>query len=37
MQIVGRLADWGWRSAPEGKVVWAKVRVGADHGELAPG
>lgn len=30
MQIVSRLADWGWRSAPVGKVVWAKLRPGAD-------
>jgi hypothetical protein len=30
MQIVERLADWGWRSAGTGKVVWAKIRVGED-------
>ncbi|GAA4419219.1 hypothetical protein GCM10023169_09680 [Georgenia halophila] len=26
MHIVDRLADWGWRPAPGGKVVWARVR-----------
>lgn len=26
MQIVDRLADWGWRPARDGKLVWAKVR-----------
>ncbi|WP_326522454.1 ATP-binding SpoIIE family protein phosphatase [Cellulomonas alba] len=26
MQIVERLADWGWRPSPAGKVVWARVR-----------
>ncbi|GEA87743.1 hypothetical protein CCE01nite_16920 [Cellulomonas cellasea] len=26
MQIVERLADWGWRPARGGKLVWAKVR-----------
>jgi PAS domain S-box-containing protein len=26
MQIVERLADWGWRPSPSGKVVWARVR-----------
>jgi PAS domain S-box-containing protein len=30
MQIVERLADWGWRPAGTGKVVWAKIRVGED-------
>jgi hypothetical protein len=25
MQIVDRLADWGWRPTPTGKIVWAKV------------
>lgn len=29
MQIVERLADWGWRQSRGGKVVWAKVRPGA--------
>lgn len=29
MQIVERLADWGWRHSRGGKVVWAKVRPGA--------
>ena len=29
MQIVERLADWGWRQSGRGKVVWAKVRPGA--------
>lgn len=26
IQIVGRLADWGWRPANTGKIVWAKLR-----------
>lgn len=26
MQIVERLADWGWRQSRGGKLVWAKVR-----------
>src|SRR5690606_1145745 len=26
IQIVARLADWGWRPTPNGKLVWAKVR-----------
>ncbi|WP_182112824.1 MULTISPECIES: SpoIIE family protein phosphatase [unclassified Actinotalea] len=26
MQIVERLADWGWRPSGAGKVVWARVR-----------
>ncbi len=26
MQIVGRLADWGWRPVGSGKLVWARVR-----------
>ncbi len=26
MQIVERLADWGWRPSGVGKVVWARVR-----------
>ncbi|HEX7804651.1 MAG TPA: SpoIIE family protein phosphatase [Cellulomonas sp.] len=30
MQIVERLADWGWRPAGTGKVVWAKIRVTED-------
>jgi serine phosphatase RsbU (regulator of sigma subunit) len=29
MQIVERLADWGWRQASGGKLVWAKVRPGS--------
>lgn len=29
MQIVERLADWGWRPARGGKVVWAKLRPGS--------
>nr|WP_232014261.1 ATP-binding SpoIIE family protein phosphatase [Cellulomonas fimi] len=29
MQIVERLADWGWRQSRGGKLVWAKVRPGA--------
>jgi PAS domain S-box-containing protein len=30
MQIVERLADWGWRPAGTGKVVWARIRDGED-------
>ncbi|MEE6294613.1 ATP-binding SpoIIE family protein phosphatase [Georgenia wangjunii] len=26
MHIVDRLADWGWRPTPAGKVVWARLR-----------
>jgi serine phosphatase RsbU (regulator of sigma subunit)/anti-sigma regulatory factor (Ser/Thr protein kinase) len=26
MHIVDRLADWGWRPTPTGKVVWARLR-----------
>lgn len=26
IQIVSRLADWGWRPAHPGKIVWAKLR-----------
>jgi len=26
MQIVERLADWGWRASGSGKLVWARVR-----------
>lgn len=26
MQIVERLADWGWRPSGSGKLVWAKIR-----------
>lgn len=26
MQIVERLADWGWRPSGTGKLVWAKIR-----------
>jgi len=29
MQIVQRLADWGWRPSGLGKVVWARVHQGA--------
>ncbi len=29
MQIVERLADWGWRQSRDGKLVWAKVRPGS--------
>lgn len=29
MQIVERLADWGWRRSGPGKVVWARVRPGS--------
>lgn len=29
MRIVERLADWGWRPAGAGKVVWARVRPGS--------
>ncbi len=29
MQIIDRLADWGWRPARDGKLVWAKVRSAA--------
>jgi hypothetical protein len=25
MQIVERLADWGWRPTRTGKIVWAKL------------
>jgi hypothetical protein len=27
MQIVDRLADWGWRPTSAGKIVWAKVHA----------
>lgn len=33
MQIVERLADWGWRQSRGGKLVWAKVRPGPMPGE----
>ncbi|MFC7878463.1 SpoIIE family protein phosphatase [Isoptericola sp. NPDC057391] len=29
MQIVERLADWGWRPAGSGKLVWAKLHANA--------
>ncbi|MDD9207078.1 SpoIIE family protein phosphatase [Georgenia sp. 10Sc9-8] len=29
IHIVDRLADWGWRPTPSGKVVWARLRRGA--------
>ncbi|MFD6528357.1 MULTISPECIES: SpoIIE family protein phosphatase [unclassified Isoptericola] len=32
MQIVERLADWGWRPAGSGKLVWAKL-----HASSVPG
>ena len=27
MRIVERLADWGWRPLPKGKLVWARMRA----------
>jgi len=27
VQIIERLADWGWRPSGEGKIVWAKLRT----------
>lgn len=27
VQIVDRLADWGWRAANDGKIVWARIRA----------
>ncbi len=27
LHIIGRLAEWGWRPTPTGKVVWARVRA----------
>ncbi len=36
MQIVERLADWGWRPSGEGKLVWARVRPTGGPG-LIPG
>ncbi|WP_240916105.1 SpoIIE family protein phosphatase [Sanguibacter sp. HDW7] len=27
VQIVDRLADWGWRAANDGKIVWARLRA----------
>src|SRR5690554_4181610 len=35
IQIVARLAEWGWRPIPSGKLVWAKVRSDADLRELS--
>jgi anti-sigma regulatory factor (Ser/Thr protein kinase) len=35
MQIVERLADWGWRQSRGGKLVWAKVRPGPMPGSSA--
>lgn len=32
VQIVARLAEWGWRPSGEGKVVWAVLSAGADQG-----
>jgi anti-sigma regulatory factor (Ser/Thr protein kinase) len=26
LQIIGRLADWGWQPTERGKVVWAQIR-----------
>jgi PAS domain S-box-containing protein len=37
MQIVERLADWGWRPAGSGKLVWAKLRPVPAPGETAEG
>ncbi|TRW46476.1 SpoIIE family protein phosphatase [Georgenia yuyongxinii] len=39
MHIVDRLADWGWRPTPSGKVVWARLRsqTGATSGGATPG
>jgi len=31
MQIVERLADWGWRPAGSGKLVWARLRPAAER------
>jgi PAS domain S-box-containing protein len=33
MQIVERLADWGWRPSGSGKLVWAKLRPAPDAQE----
>ncbi|WP_286218709.1 SpoIIE family protein phosphatase [Paraoerskovia sediminicola] len=33
MQIVERLADWGWRPSPSGKIVWARIRPGVRLGD----
>ncbi len=30
MRIVERLADWGWRPAGSGKLVWARLRPGTE-------
>ncbi len=32
MQIIERLAEWGWRPAGAGKLVWARMRPGAARG-----
>ena len=32
MRIVERLADWGWRPLPKGKLVWARMRVAEVRG-----
>lgn len=37
MHIVDRLADWGWRPANGGKVVWARLRSEPGRAENAPG
>src|SRR5690554_2964546 len=34
IQIVARLAEWGWRPIPSGKLVWARVRSDADLRDL---
>ena len=36
MQIVERLADWGWRQSRGGKLVWAKVRPASLPGTTPP-
>jgi PAS domain S-box-containing protein len=33
MQIVERLADWGWRPAGSGKLVWARLRSAAERAD----
>lgn len=30
LHIISRLAEWGWRPTPAGKVVWARVRAAKD-------
>lgn len=36
MQIVERLADWGWRPSGPGKLVWARLRPTPPGGPSAP-